>query len=85
MLWYNGFDEKTITPSRYLLSVPVRVGQDKKDGHSVDARIVCVRNRINRKDWLALICTDMSLREEDIIRIYGKRWDIDVNYQQTGN
>ena len=67
--------------SRYLLSVPVRVGQDKKDGHSVDAGIVCVRNRINRKDWLALICTDMSLREEDISRIYGKRWDIEVFFK----
>lgn len=67
--------------SRYLLSVPVRVGQDKKDGHSVDAGIVCVRNRINRKDWLALICTDMSLREEDIIRIYGKRWNIEVFFK----
>lgn len=62
--------------SRYLLSVPVKVGQDQKDGHSVDARIVCVKNRANRKDWLALICTDMSLSEEEIIRIYGKRWDI---------
>lgn len=67
--------------SRYLLSVPVRVGQDKKDGHSIDAGIVCVRNRINRKDWLVLICTDMSLREEDIIRIYGKRWDIEVFFK----
>ena len=67
--------------SGYLLSVPVRVGQDKKDSHSVDAGIVCVRNRINRKDWLALICTDMSLREEDIIRIYGKRWDIEVFFK----
>ena len=67
--------------SRYLLSVPVKVGQDQKDGHSVDARIVCVRNRANRKDWLALICTDMSLSEEEIIRIYGKRWDIEVFFK----
>ena len=67
--------------SRYLLSVPVKVGQDHKDGHSVDARIVCVRNRANRKDWLALICTDMSLSEEEIIRIYGKRWDIEVFFK----
>lgn len=67
--------------SRYLLSVPVKVGQDKKDGHAVDARIVCVRNRVNRKDWLALICTDMSLSEEEIIRIYGKRWDIEVFFK----
>jgi IS4 transposase len=47
----------------------------------VDARIVCVRNRNNRKDWLALICTDMNLDEEDIIRIYGKRWDIEIFFK----
>ena len=67
--------------SRYLLSVEVRVGQDEKDGHSVNARIVCVRNRNNRKEWLALICTDMSLSEKEIIRIYGKRWDIEVFFK----
>ncbi len=61
--------------SRYLLSVNVTVGQEKKDGRSIDAKIVCVRNLANRKDWLALICADTSLSEEEIIRIYGKRWD----------
>lgn len=65
----------------HLLSVSVKVGQDQKDGRSVDARIVCVRNRANRKDWLALICTDMFLSEEEIIRIYGKRWDIEVFFK----
>ena len=29
------------------------------------------------KDWLAIICTDPTLSEEDIIRIYGKRWQIE--------
>ena len=67
--------------SRYLLSVNVKVGQEQKDGRSVDAKIVCVRNRANRKEWLALICTDMSLSEEEIIRIYGKRWDIEVFFK----
>ena len=67
--------------SRYLLSVAVKVGKEKNDGHSVDARIVCVRNRANRKDWLAIICTDMTLSEEEIIRIYGKRWDIEVFFK----
>ena len=70
--------------SRYLLSVNVKVvkvGQEQKDGRSIDAKIVCVRNRANRKDWLALICTDTSLSEEEIIRIYGKRWDIEVFFK----
>ncbi|PKZ86198.1 transposase [Lactobacillus crispatus] len=67
--------------SRYLLSIPVKVGRQDKDGAKIDARIVCVRNRANRKDWLAIICTDMSLSEDEIIRNYGKRWDIEVFFK----
>ena len=44
----------------------------------IPAKIVCVRNKTNRKDWLAFICTDTTLSEEEIIRIYGKRWQIEV-------
>lgn len=58
--------------SRYLLSVDVMVGKE----NPIPAKIVCVRNKANRKDWLAFICTDTSLSEEEIIRIYGKRWKI---------
>ena len=64
--------------SRYLLSVSVKVGQDNNGENGIDARIVCVRNR---KDWIAIICTDMSLSENDIIRIYGHRWDIEVFFK----
>ncbi|MCD5437291.1 transposase, partial [Lactobacillus delbrueckii subsp. lactis] len=67
--------------SRYLLSVPVKVGDPAKDGAQIDARIVCVRNRSNRKDWIALICTDMTIDENEIIRIYDKRWDIEVFFK----
>ena len=40
-----------------------------------------VRNRNNRKDWIALISTDVTLSEEEIIRIYGKRWKIEVFFK----
>ena len=63
--------------SRYLLSIDVMVGKD----NSIPAKIVCVRNKANRKDWLAFICTDTSLNEEEIIRIYGKRWQIEVFFK----
>lgn len=63
--------------SRYLLSVEVMVGKEKP----IPAKIVCVRNKQNRKDWLAFICTDISLSEEEIIRIYGKRWQIEVFFK----
>ena len=64
--------------SRYLLSVLVTV---EKDGKSIPAKLVYVRNKSNRKDWLVLISTDTELSEEEIIRIYGKRWDIEVFFK----
>lgn len=38
----------------------------------------------NRKNWLAIICTDISLNEKDVIRIYGHRWDIEVFFKTCG-
>lgn len=63
--------------SKYLLSIDVTVGKEQK----IPAKIVCVRNKKKKKDWIALICTDMSLSEEEIIRIYGKRWQIEVFFK----
>ena len=63
--------------SKYLLSVDVMVGKE----NPIPAKIVCVRNKANRKDWLAFICTNPTLSEEEIIRIYGKRWQIEVFFK----
>ena len=60
--------------SKFLLSVDVNVGTDEQ---KIPAKIVYVRNRSNRKDWIAIICTKPELSEEEIIRIYGKRWKIE--------
>ena len=62
--------------SKYLLSVDITVG----DG-AIPAKIVCVRNKSRKKDWLAIISTDTTISEEEIIRIYGKRWDIEVFFK----
>lgn len=64
--------------SRYLLSVVVDV---VKDGESIPAKVVFIRNRNKRKEYLCLISTDTSLDEDEIIRIYGKRWDIEVFFK----
>jgi len=39
---------------------------------------VYVRNKSRRMDWPVLVSTDTQITEEEIIRIYGKRWDIEV-------
>lgn len=44
-------------------------------------KIVFVRNRNNRRDWLALISTDLKLPDDEIIRIYGYRWNIEVLFK----
>ena len=85
---YNGEDMSLISiynrnkkrrgRSRYLLSVMVDV---VKDGEAIPAKVVYVRNRSKRKEYLCLISTDTSLDEEEIIRIYGKRWDIEVFFK----
>ena len=59
--------------SKYLLSVVVDV---EKDGTIIPAKVVNVRNRSNRKDYLCLISTNVNIDEEEIIRIYSKRWEI---------
>ncbi len=45
------------------------------------AKIVCVRNKSRKKDWLAIISTDTTISEEEIIRIYGKRWNIEMFFK----
>lgn len=69
--------------SKYLLSVDVRISTNAPDGShpAVPAKMVFVRNRNKRKDWIAIISTDQSLSEEEIIQIYGKRWSIEVFFK----
>lgn len=47
----------------------------------IPAKIVCVRNKRNKKEWIAFISTNPDISEEEIIRIYGKRWQIEVFFK----
>ena len=69
--------------SKYLLSVDVNLLQKKggKIQERMPAKLVYVRNKSNKKDWVALISTDTSLPEEGIIRRYGYRWNIEVYFK----
>ena len=52
-----------------------------KDEKIIPAKVVYVRNRNKRKEYLCLISTDTSLSEDEIIRIYGKRWHTEVFFK----
>lgn len=46
------------------------------------AKLVFVRNK-RKKDWLVILSTDTRLSDEDVVRIYGKRWDIEVFFKMA--
>ena len=67
--------------SRYLLSVSIEVCDANDREVAIPAKLVFVRNRNKLKEYIILLSTDVSLSEEEIIRIYGKRWDIEVFFK----
>lgn len=69
--WEKGMDS-------YSISVEL---QEKKDGEFIPVKIVFLKNRNKKSDWISLICTDVNLSDDEIIRIYGKRWDIEVFFK----
>ena len=69
--------------SQYPLFVEVNLIQKEKGQvvSRIPVRIVFVRNRVKRKDQIALISTDMDISEKEIIRRYGVRWNIEVYFK----
>jgi len=66
--------------SKYLLSVTVDVCFN---GEGIHAKLVYVRNRNKRNEYLVLLSTDITLSEQEIIQLYGKRWDIEVFFKTS--
>ena len=46
--------------------------------NTIPVKIVFVRHRTQKREWLAILSTDITLDEEEIIRLYGIRWDIET-------
>jgi hypothetical protein len=65
--------------SRYLLSVLVKAVYE--DGQTLPIKLVYVRNRNKRNEYLVLASTDTTLTEDEIIQLYGKRWSIEVYFK----
>lgn len=56
-------------------SVNASIRESKKNSELVEVKIVFVKDR-HSKNWLAVLSTNTAISDEEIIRIYGKRWDI---------
>ena len=47
-------------------------------------KLVFIRDRRGHsREWLALLCTDISLADDEVVRLYGKRWDIETFFKVT--
>lgn len=46
-------------------------------------RLVFVQNRNCRREWLAILSTDIELSDTEIVRIYGMRWGIETFFKFT--
>ena len=66
--------------SNILSSLIVELGRDKEN-NAILAKIVFVKAEGKKREWLAIISTDITLPDEEIVRIYGKRWDIEVFFK----
>jgi len=89
-IYLRGWEEEDCIPdlssskkrrgmAKYLLSRIVTIKDD--DGNEKQIKMVFVRNRSNRKDFLVLLSTDISLDEQQIVAIYGNRWSIEVFFK----
>jgi Transposase DDE domain len=67
--------------AKVLAEVLVTIGNDDQ-GIPVAAKIIFVRDR-RSKQWLALLATDTTLTADEIIMLYGRRWDIEVFFKMA--
>jgi hypothetical protein len=51
--------------------------------NGIKVKVVFVQNRNKKSEWLAILSTDCTLSEQEIVRIYGIRWDIEVFFKTT--
>ncbi|MEK5446682.1 transposase [Paenibacillus sp. FSL R7-0331] len=46
-------------------------------------KLIFVRNRNKKREWLAILSTDVTLDAAEIIRIYSIRWSIETFFKVT--
>jgi hypothetical protein len=85
--WYYEYQGKKLRLSDLYRKLKKKRGKAKVKAHAVVAlpngklaKIVFVPCNTNR-GWLALLSTDWALPNEEITRLYGKRWDIEVFFK----
>ena len=64
-------------PKKFLFTTIISL-VNKKDGTTKEVKLVFVRNRNKKSEFLSILCTDTALTEDQIIEYYGCRWGIEL-------
>ena len=69
--------------SAWKLSIHVNllVKEKNKIIERIPVKLVYLPNRANTKEWICLLSTDTEMEENEVIRQYGKRWNIEVMFK----
>lgn len=85
--WFYEYQGKKLRLSELYGKLKKKRGRAKVKAHAIvtlsngkQAKIIFVPCD-KKRGWLALLSTDLSLPNEEIIRLYGKRWDIEVFFK----
>lgn len=52
-----------------------------KTKNGIDVKMVFVRNRNIKREYLAILSTDINLSDEDIVKYYSRRWFIETSFK----
>ncbi|PTQ55598.1 MAG: hypothetical protein BSOLF_1803 [Candidatus Carbobacillus altaicus] len=83
------FDGKRLSLHDLFAKIPKKPKADIQGSVMVQTprglslKIVFVQNRNNRREWLAILTTDLSLEDAEIVRIYGMRWSIETFFKMA--
>ena len=72
--------KKKLKKDRQTYSVVVSIGKGEQ---KMESRIVFIRDKRSRNNWLAILSSDITIDDTKIIEIYGMRWDIEVFFKMS--
>jgi DDE superfamily endonuclease len=77
---YKGLKKKR-RKGDIIKSIIVHLEDKENSNKLIPVQLVFVKNKNKKNDWLALISTDTKIKAEEVVRIYGKRWNIEVFFK----
>jgi hypothetical protein len=80
-------EEKSNKDSRWKtisLNVQMNLSDDKKTPEWVELKLVFSSPKNPRKhEWAAFICTDIEMKDEEVLKAYALRWGVEVYFKEA--